>query len=320
MNKYVYLLYGNLYDSYIVNAIRNEPNTYAFISFKYSIIQKLCILHNSRRLNKFMNLPFKKLWFKRALKGMNLNKNDKIYFLLYESFHMSYLKEFIEYLKNSFPNAKFCFIFRNPIINLIWEKVKIIENYLDAIITFNKKDSEKYNILLCENQPYKLPIYKDNNIQQSDVFFIGREKGRLEKLLKIYKKLSDSGLKCDFHIIDVPKEKQQYKNDIVYNKKLSYEEVLARVYASKCVLEILQGNEDYISIRTLEALQYHRKLLTESKSIMKYDFYNPKIIQVFDDTDKIDTKFFTETVNDSEFSDIILGKAKAFHQFLLENV
>ncbi len=320
MDKFVYFLYGNAYEGCIRNALEKIPEAYTFEPFQSELARKIHILHNCRPLNQFGELPLKGGWFKRALRGMDLQREDRIYFLLYESFHLSYSRHFIRFLKKEYPNCKICFMFLNPVIELIWNKIQKEKDLLDAIITFNKKDAEEYHFLFCEKQPYKLPICIDPNIPKSDVFFIGADKGRLSKLLAIYEKLSDSGLRCDFHIVGVPKEKQKYADNIVYNHKILYTEVLSRVYATKCVLEVLQNNENYTSIRTLEAIQYHRKLLTESSSVKRFLFYDPEIIQVFNTPESINVEFVTKPVEDTLFEKDIPGDANEFHRYLMNNI
>lgn len=320
MDKFVYLLYGAAYEDCIRNAVKDVANAYTFVPFKSEFIRKAHMLHNCRPLNSLVELPLKKPWFDRALRGMDLDREDRIYFLLYESFHLSYSRRFLCFLKEQYPNSKLCFMFLNPVIDLIWGKLQKEADLLDVMITFNKKDAEKYNIIFCEDQPYKLPIYEDPEIPESDVFFIGADKGRLSKLLAIYEKMKIAGLRCDFHIVGVSEENQKYSDDIVYNRKIPYTEVLARVNATKCVLEVLQNNENYLSIRTSEALQYHRKLLTESSIVKKYDFYNPDIIQVFSNPDDIDTEFVHKEVDKELFEKSIPGDAKTFHRFLAEKI
>ena len=231
MEKFVYLSYGNAYEACINNAIEGDPQAYAFMPFRSEFIKRLHILHNARPLNKKKELPFKTVWFKRALKGVELQREDNVY-----------SREFLQYLRRNYPKAKICFVYLNPVTKLAYEKVQKISDCLNAVITFSEKDADRYNLFLCQNQPYKVPIYKDESIPKSDVFFIGADKGRLEKLIAIYERLRGAGLKCDFHIVGVPEEKQKYSDDIVYNKRIPYSEVLARVYATQCVLEVLQNN------------------------------------------------------------------------------
>lgn len=320
MIKFVYFLYGSAYEDCIINAVKENPNAFYFNPFKNGIVKKLHMIHNARPLNEKKELPLKTVWFKRAIRGMNIEKEDIIYFLLYESFHLSYSRNFLLYLREKFPKCKLCFMYLNPVTDLISGKLRKVSGYLDTVITFNKKDAEQYGLLFAPLQPYRLPICKDNSIPRSDVFFIGADKGRLPKLLAIYERLISEGLKCDFHIVGVSEDQQKYSDDIVYNQKIPYSEVLARVDASKCVLEVLQKNEDYLSIRTFEALQYHRKLLTESKSILQYEFYDPKVIQVFDEPELINTDFIKISVDEEKYSVNYPGDVEVFHRFLRENI
>lgn len=320
MTKFVYFLNGNAYEDCIINSIKDTVNAYYFKPFQNKFVKRLYMIHNSRPLNNKKELPLKTVWFKRALKGMRISREDIVYFLLYESFHLSYSRKFLLYLKSSFPKCKLCFMYLNPVTDLISGKVQKVTDCLDAVITFNEKDAKKYNLSFAPLQPYKLPICIDKNIPESDVFFIGADKGRLPKLLSIYEKLSSEGIKCDFHIVGVSEDQQKYSDQIRYNQKILYSEVLARVYASKCILEVLQKDEDYLSIRTFEAIQYHKKLLTESRSVKKYGFYDPEVIQVFDNPEHIDTRFITKTVADMKYRNKGVGDAEVFHSFLVDNI
>lgn len=320
MEKFVFLNYGEGYEECINNALENDSQAYCFKPFKSVFFRKLIGLHNAWPLNKHIEMPMKQVWFGRCLEGIDISIDDDVYFLLYESFHLTYSISFLKYLHRRYPTSKLCYIFLNPVDDYIYTKVKKISPYLNAIITFNQKDAEKYQFKYCQLQPYKVPMCRNNELPKTDLFFVGADKGRLDKLIKIYEKVTAAGLKCDFHIVGVPADKQKYKNDIIYNQRISYEEVLERVYATKCVLEVLQNSEDYLSIRALEAMQYHKKLLTESATIGKLDFYNPELIQIFSDTKYINTDFIREDVDDRLYPDDILGTPKVLKKFLVDNI
>ena len=123
-------------------------------------------------------------------------------------------------------------------------------------------------------------------------------------LLSIYDKLSNAGLKCDFFICGVEKKDQIFREGIVYNKRISYDEVLKHVKASKCVLEVLQNGNNYVSIRTNEAIQYNKKLLTTNSEIINTSFYNKELVQIFSG-DNIDTNFFVKEVASDVYNNII---------------
>lgn len=320
MFKFVFFNYGESYEKCIVNALDNDPRLYAFRPIESTFLNKLFLLHNAWPLNRYIEMPCKRIWFERCLEGIDVSPDDKVYFLLYESFHLSYSKAFLKYLRRKCPSSKLCYLFLNPVDNYNYIKVKKVSPYLNAIITFNQADAEKYQFMYCEPLPYRTPIHKNRKLPKSDLFFVGADKGRLNQLIKIYEKVTSSGLKCDFHIIGVPDDKQEYKNDIVYNRLLTHKEVLERINATKCVLEVLQNNQNYLSLRTLEAMQYHRKLLTGSITSKKFEFYRPELIQIFSDVDSIDTDFIKEKVDDELYPDDILGTPKVLEDFLIQNV
>ena len=319
MNKFVIFNYGDGYQSCIINAIKDDIDAYHFLNFKSNVMRKLFETHNSWPVNKNHELPFKRLWFKRVMRGIDVDNNDTVYFLLYENFHLTYSRKFLQYLKKNYVNAKFCYVFSNPAGAYNLAKVKYIKDYLDGIITFNKKDAEEHNFLYCPNQPYKVPLYPLDD-KKSDVFFIGADKGRLSILLNLYERLSVAGIICDFYIVGVPEEKQKFASGITYNKRLTYEEVLQKVASTRCVLEVLQSAENYVSIRTYEALQYHTKLLTSSQAARKFEFYNEDVIQIFSDVEDINVDFIKQSVDDKSFPDEKFGSSEPLKKFLIENV
>lgn len=320
MNKYVFFVYGEGYQKCIFNAIDYDEEIYRLDFFKSALFRKLFFLHNAWPINRRVELPFKRIWFNRILKGMNISKQDEVVFLLYESFHLTYSKEFLGYLKDNYPNSKLCFMFSNPVDRYNSNKLGCISSYLDAVISFNKKDAKENGFLFCPYQPFKVPLYERQTIGSSDLFFIGADKGRLDKLIEIFEYLSSKGIRCDFYVVGVPKDKQRYSNLIHYNQRLSYDEVLMKVASTRCVLEVLQNDEKYLSIRTIEAMQYHKKLLTSSNFIMMSSLYNENVIQVFNKVDSIDVDFILNEADDNQFPDDSVWSIQTFKEFINDNI
>ena len=209
MIKYVFMNYWEGYQKCILNALQNEDNIYTFKPINNNIERKLISWHNSWRLNRKIELPFKILWIKRCMKDIDVSQNDEIFFVLYESFHMTYSISFLKYLHKKYKKAKFVYMFSNPVDEYNKSKLTYISNYIDMVITFNEKDAEKNGYFYFPNQPYQVPVYECES--RSDLFFIGADKGRLDKLLSVYEKVSREGYKCEFYIVGVPKEKQVEK-------------------------------------------------------------------------------------------------------------
>ena len=68
---------------------------------------------------------------------------------------------------------------------------------------------------------------------------------------------------------------------------------------TKCVLELLEGNKDYTSIRTMEALTYHKKLITMSQSIRNSIYYSPSQILIIKNPEDITKDFFLTQINNN---------------------
>lgn len=67
--------------------------------------------------------------------------------------------------------------------------------------------------------PYRLPNIDQDDLDNSDVFFVGANKGRLRLLLSIYDKLSNAGLKCDFFICGVEKKIKYFEKGLYIIKE-----------------------------------------------------------------------------------------------------
>ncbi len=314
MSKYVFFVNVDGYRKYTAYAAQNAGALIPHI--KGRGIKRLFEIHNAWSLNRKYELPGKSIWYKYCFNEKEVDINEDIYFVCYESFHMTYSRKYLSYLRNKYINAKFVFFFSNPVDEYNFEKLKSVRDLYDVIFTFNEKDAKDNDFIYCNCDTFKLIPVPECPEYKSDVFFVGSDKGRLELLLSVFEKLTDAGLVCDFHIVNVPENKQRYADRIKYNQRISYDEVLHRVKSTRCVLEILQNSNNYYSIRTLEALQYHKKLLTSNIGVVKQWFYKPEIIQCFDNYFDINTDFVLQYIDEELYSDIDIGSFERFANFL----
>lgn len=139
--------------------------------------------------------------------------------------------------------------------------------------TFSRKDSLKYGI------EYKGPFYffepMVSEVQiKRDGLFVGLEKGR-KNVLEAIKQLYLSAGFCP-SILIVDNIKALFRRKYSFYK--SYEEVCQLIRESRSVIEVLQPGQDGVSLRTMEALFFQKKLITNNVSIIENDFYNPENI------------------------------------------
>ena len=283
------------------------------------LVQKFFDLHNAEPLNRYIELPFKNIWRRMVVDESLLTPSDDIYFCMYESFRMTYSRNLISHYKKRFPKAKFFFFFSNPVSQYNFRRVEKIRGLLDGVFSFNMEDVKKYHLLYMPEDPFLLPQQAEVAVT-SDLFFIGSDKGRLPILLEIFERVQALGGTCDFWITEVPQDKQKHADIIHYNQRLSYEEVLRHDASTRCILEVLQERKSYTSLRTYEALQYHKKILTMSKTVRQQWFYDPQIISVLKNPDDISLEFIRKDIPDGRFDNIKLGSFERFEEQFMKQI
>lgn len=219
----------------------------------------LCSFNNLlfKVLYKF-NIPLLKIFFgnwKRKLSQYGI-------VILFDN---GYNSTVAKYIKRKNPNIKIIFWYWNSILEYNNEIIK--SKFVDEIWTYNKFDAEKFNIKYNPQFYLKTKEFDQDEEYKSDIIFMGRNKGRSEKLGELKEKLELNKLKCDFNIIDK-------------NNYMKYDDYLKKVNESKCILDFSFTEPCGLSLRPLESLFFEKKLITNNKDIVNYDFYNPNNIFV----------------------------------------
>ncbi|WP_269920187.1 CgeB family protein [Caldifermentibacillus hisashii] len=257
---------------------------------KYAIYR----IHFSYAINKKISLPFKGIWKSiYPLEEIEFNKKDNYIIIFTDVSVCCYSAVYLERLKSN-PNVKLVLM----IVNSMNRMKKVIKDQIkvfDYIYTFDKRDAEIYKFRYYPAIYSKVDISSDKDYKPVDAFFVGVAKDRLNFLLKVFDKLNSKGYDANFYIAKVKKRDQVYRKGIVYNKWLDYKEVLGRINKAKCIVEIMDGNNSGVTLRTLEAVCYNKKLLTNNKKLQYMPIYNEKYMQIFEDINEINLDF----INDS---------------------
>lgn len=285
-------------------------------------LKKLLHFHTAWPFNKKHTLPGHFIWYKFFLDESKLNRDDEIYFIFFEGFRLAYSRSYLRHLRKKFTRSKLIFCFWNPVTDNNLEKWETLKNFYDAGIALCRQDAIDHNLKFLDYWPRLLPEKKFQPENASDVFFVAQAKGRLPKILAVYERLRDFGLKCDFHVVGVPESEQKYSDVISYNKPIKYDEVLQRAANTKCVLEILPFGKSYSSLRVCEALWYHKKLLTTNLNAKYEWFYKPEIVKIFTDASEIDRDFIAEPLSHEDeeriFGNMKIGDFKIFAEKLMK--
>lgn len=147
-------------------------------------------------------------------------------------------------------------------------------NLFDRVFTYSLHDSELYGF------DYRPWFFSDEKIadKRVDISFVGSiHSDRYPYLDSLVENCS---LKSIIYIyidwLGYLKIRNSWKKlkRFIHFKGLSYNEYISLLAESKCTLDIPEKGQINITTRPIEALGTKTKVITTSKSITKYDFYN----------------------------------------------
>ena len=201
----------------------------------------------------------------------------------------------LKLMKEKFPNAKLILYMWDSIVN----NKKIDKKWpcFDRVITFDRKDYLHY-----QDEIEFLPLYyyedciPETHVNEKvyDIGFIGTGHGdRILIANAIKNQCEEKGLKFYsfmflphklvylYNKLTNPAFQNAKVNDFSY-EKLPFEKVYEIYDQSKCVLDIESITQTGLTMRTIEIVGLHKKLITTNPDIVNYDFYNKNNIQLLD--------------------------------------
>ena len=181
--------------------------------------------------------------------------------------------------------------------------------------TCDKDDAKKFNMRLYEGGGYFSQWKVKKEEPEYDVFYVGKDKNRLDKLNEIEKELQIHGAKTMFYI--TWERGWQHKDDGIHKPFLPYEKVLDYIGKSRAILHLLGGAQNGITLRIQESLIHKVKLITDDVNIVDYDFYNPNNIFILGKDDMNGLRHFLDTPYEDVKSDFF---NHAFYDQMIEEV
>ena len=144
--------------------------------------------------------------------------------------------------------------------------------------SFDLSDCTRYN--LNKNTQFFIPSKHSCDGLKTDFVFIGLDKGRSKLLSQLYQEITCRNLSADFTIL-TDKTTSPGGSFSYITEPLPYSLVQKKVLESRCVVEVTQECQSGMTLRTLEALFYGKKLLTTNTEIVKEPFYNRSNIYIW---------------------------------------
>ena len=187
------------------------------------------------------------------------------------------------------PKIKIIVYLWNPVFkNLSFIKnLAKIKSYI-SIYSFDKNDCKKYGFIFSP-MIYNFDVNISDSDIEYDVVFVGYSKNRSSLLKELYLKLILMRKKLFFYVLDNVNIKEKMPFEL-HNSYLDYNIYKEAMKKSRALLDIVQENQIGLTIRSMEAMCYKKKLITNNRDIISYDFYNRNNIFVIgiDDIDKLD--------------------------------
>lgn len=174
-------------------------------------------------------------------------------------------------------------------MNFYPRKKKIIHLF-DKVYSFDIQDCKKYNFEFLTNFYYHEPAPVEPD---KTVFCISHiEKKRYAFFNQMGKLLEENQITFRF-LTKQSKEKLQSPYIEYLKESIPYHQMLELLNHYEVVLDIAKPHQHGLSFRIFESLGMNKKIMTNNRSVMEYDFYNPNNILVIDfDNLVIPTEFF----------------------------
>ena len=197
-------------------------------------------------------------------------------------------KQYLIWILKKFPNAQVNYYYAN----LIGKAKHLFPSEVPSgirIWTYDKGDSEKYQIRLRLEKAYDIDEVPPKKSPKYDVLFVGRDKGRGEYLLDLEKQMKNLGLRTKFLICA---DGRFSKPKDYYAKQVPYEQIVEWISESKSILNVVMDGQYGITKRDVESVFHDVKLLTTNSHIVDSEVYDPNNVFIIGKQDLVDLPHF----------------------------
>ena len=223
---------------------------------------------------ELLHLPFQWIWYGNWKKF--LYKYDVV--IVFDNISSW---KVLSYINKKNPKARIIVWYWN----MITKKNVIPGKYRKTceVWSFDQQDCMRYK-LQKNIQFYFHSEVRQDILPQYDAIFVGKDKGRWEVVMDMKRRLENCNLKL---YINVVKDTSMIKKINIRNRRnkyerlLDYKEVLRIINESSCIIDVPQPGQTGLTVRTLEALFYKKKLISTNMSLRSYEFYRPENILIW---------------------------------------
>ncbi len=277
---------------------------------KPKLLRAIFNLHNNYRINRRIRLPFRNIWYPLYFKDDFKSKQPYCFIVANNNFPFGYF----DFLRRRYPLCKIIKLHRDLVkithTNPDYSEEKM-NRVFDLRLSIDREESKTYGMVHFDEIESKVDVKIAPDYPLCDVFFAGKAKDRLPKLIEAYDRFTSFGLKSEFFITHVKPEDQIRREGITYSDSyMPYMEMLYKSVNARFMFDINQDGAVGYTSRFLEAVIYNKRFITDNRAVKETRFYNSGDILYFERVSDIDKSFFNKTEADyhyaGEFSPIHL--------------
>lgn len=209
----------------------------------------------------------------------NWKKNIKNYdmFIIESRKTFEYL---INYINKKCPEKRIVVWYWNEVTSRELDPNYIRKKYHCETWTFDLNDAKRYNMNFNDTYYFDDIDLKSSEYVKNDLFYVGIDReGRIELLEEIKNKLQSIKKSYSFFLTVSPIKPAQKNYN--YSDKMLYDEVVENIKHTRAILDLTKQTQYGLTLRPMEAIFFKKKLITNNENIVKYDFYNPKNILIY---------------------------------------
>ena len=168
--------------------------------------------------------------------------------------------------------------------------IRMLKGLGFRVATFDPADAAQYQLDLVPQVYRRVDAFRQCVPTDVDVYFLGKDKGRFDALHQLGTQLQGQGLRTDFLVVPEPVRDYPAQSPVsICQKMQSYDQNIERINRARCLLEWTQANQTGLTIRTLEALFFDKKLITNNPWVKQQAFYHPARVFILgqDDLEQI---------------------------------
>lgn len=186
----------------------------------------------------------------------------------------------LKWLQTHWPGKRVILWYWNSVIS-----EKLIRDLPEGVElwTYSRRDAEKHGMRLntqfyfdCLAEEAEICRRKPLSSSPKALFF-GRDKGRSGQIMETGEALREAGVEVDIRIVPntAPGLPSLLNPDIV-----PYQAVVDMVKDADILIDYCLDPDSGLSLRAMESMFFGKKLVTNNKTVLDSDFYNPANIYV----------------------------------------